>query len=488
MSNVLTLSKTISSQELIRYRKIQNNVQLSQFEAVTKVQSSDTELPMLFTSSGYLHEHANDFLLTRFNHPKLLNQLVQIDNRKRTFKKVTITTINNYADHIRNWLNICESQGISYLEADEPFLNGVLDILRDPEDNEKPLSERSIINYIDTWRLFYDYLSLMKISHKMTFPEKLTKTRNKSDSEKNSDMYNYAHKGTTTYQDDPLIENNRVIKIKNYSSQTLTELQFNALLDELGKVDLVYKIMAKVQLDTLMRINEVVHYIPCESNYLNPDWKNYALLKQSGEDFQSLTFIGKGQIERNIDLYIETIKFIDDHYMTAKLKDIDADITIYDYRKSLYLKNYLKSKQGKKSNYHTGSDILWLTKNGRPVSKTMYRNAFKKATSVLRAKKIINTRLIVRPHSLRHTGATLRLIKYGEKTGINISISNLDDINSFLQGLLGHSDEHTTRLYISTVRKMAIGELGKKTLHKYKDNFESDLISHPSVKKELDNF
>ena len=246
--------------------------------------------------------------------------------------------------------------------------------------------------------------------------------------------------------------------------------------------------MAKVQLDTLMRINEIVHYFPYEANNLNPDWMNFAMMRQSNMDFQVLHFIGKGQIKRNIDVDIRTMKFIDDYYLTAKLENINADVTIYDYRKSLFLSNFLKSKHGKKSNYNYSSDIIWLTKTGRPVSKTMYRNAFKKAAKILRATGIINMRTIIRPHGLRHTGTTLRLVKYGEETGIDISVSNIDDIAAFLRELLGHCDENTIRLYISTVRKLPIGELGKKTMHEYKDKFGTGLHKHPSVQKELDKF
>jgi integrase len=490
MNNVYEFPTSPSKSDITRYRYIQQQAEVSQTEAITKVQSGDTGLPILITSSGFLHEHANNFLLTRFFHFDFFNQLVELNSRKKTFKKVTINTLNNYADHIRNWLNICESQGVSYLEVDEAFLNGVLEIFRDPDldDNEMPITERSIENYVDTWRLFYNYLSLMKISHKMTFPNKVTKTRDKTDAEKNSDMYNYAHSSTTTYQDDPLIKNSRIIKIKNYASQALTEYQFNMLLEELGKIDLVYKIMAKVQLDTLMRINEIVHYFPYEANNLNPDWMNFAMMRQSNMDFQVLHFIGKGQIKRNIDVDIRTMKFIDDYYLTAKLENINADVTIYDYRKSLFLSNFLKSKHGKKSNYNYSSDIIWLTKTGRPVSKTMYRNAFKKAAKILRATGIINMRTIIRPHGLRHTGTTLRLVKYGEETGIDISVSNIDDIAAFLRELLGHCDENTIRLYISTVRKLPIGELGKKTMHEYKDKFGTGLHKHPSVQKELDKF
>ena len=201
-----------------------------------------------------------------------------------------------------------------------------------------------------------------------------------------------------------------LIFIKNYNNQALTEYQFNCLLKELRKIDIVYELMAKCQLDTLMRINEITHYFPYGKTKENPDWYNYGEMKMNQLDLQSLNFIGKGQKERSIDVDIRTMKYISDRYLTVK--ESGYDTTIYDQRKHLYLLNFLPSKSGVKSHYTKNSDVLWLNKYGKPVSKTMYRNAFQKVAKILRNKNIITSRIFLRPHGLRHTGATLRLIKY----------------------------------------------------------------------------
>lgn len=484
MKKTVELVSVNNKQTVYNFDDVQKKVIKAQLEPIQKFKSKSTQLPMLFTETGYLHEHANQFLLTRYQNYDFFNKLCVHNPGRKSFSSISLTTLNNIADHIRNWLNICSSQGISYLEADADFLDAVLEIMRDPEDDED-IEEISISIYISTWRLFYEYLDLMHINHRMDMPKKIRQERRKSPTEDNSNAYNYANKtATSVFFDDPLIENKNIRKIKDYSSQALTEKQFNCLLQELKKIDVVYAVMAKCQLDSLMRINEITHYFPHTNNSMNKDWKSYAGMVRANIDFQPLKFIGKGQIEREIDVDIRTIKFLEDKYLTAKEKN--SDITIYDNRKSLYLNKYLRSKTGKKSQYEVNSDVLWLSKQGRPISKTMYRNAFKKAAIALRDKGIINNRIFIRPHGLRHTGATLRLIKYSETTGIKICSANIDDIHVFLQEFLGHSDQKTTLLYISTVTKLRIGDLGKKTIHQYEDEWEDEIDNDPNLKRGID--
>lgn len=481
MINHLKLISTTSNVNKYQYNDIQHKVIKSQFESVSKVQSKSTTLPMLFTESGYLHDNANDFLLTRYHNYDFFNQLCEHNPGRKSFSSISIVTMNNYADHIRNWLNICASQGVSYLEVDVDFLEAVLEIMRDPEEDDNVL-EASILNYISTWRLFYEYLDLININHKMEMPNKIRQERHKSRTEDNSYMYNYTNKDKkSTYSDDPLIKSDKIVKTRNYNNQALTEYQFNCLLKELRKIDVVYGLMAKCQLDTLMRINEITHYFPYGKTRENPDWHNYAEMKINQFDLQPLKFIGKGQKERNIDVDIRTMKYISDRYLTVK--ESGYDNTIYDQRKHLYLLNFLPSKSGIKSNYTINSDVLWLNKYGKPVSKTMYRNAFKKVSKILRNKNIITSRIFLRPHGLRHTGATLRLIKYSEETGIDICTANIDDIHIFLQELLGHADQTTTQLYISTVRKLKVGNLSKKTIITNEDIWEEELERNPHLIK-----
>ena len=212
MTNHLKLISTTSKVDKYQYNDIQQKVMKSQFESVSKVQSKSTKLPMLFTESGYLHDNANDFLLTRYHNYNFFNRLCEHTLGRKSFSSISLVTLNNYADHIRNWLNICASQGVSYLEVDVYFLEAVLEIMRDPEDDDN-ISENSILNYISTWRLFYEYLDLINISHKMEMPNKIRQERYKSKAEDNSDVFNYTKKDKkSTYFDDPLIKNNKIVK------------------------------------------------------------------------------------------------------------------------------------------------------------------------------------------------------------------------------------------------------------------------------------
>jgi len=484
MSSVIELP---GESDLAKYNRLTNKVLSAQNEAVSFSPKRKKQIPMLICESGYLHEHANEFLLTRFHHAPFFNPLAIKTGRKKAFKNVTQSTITNHADHLRNWLNICASQGRSYLSVDENFLDSVLEIMRDDdcEDDEDHVEEASIQVYLNTWRLFYDYLDLINVSHKFKIPPKVRQERQVSALENSGNALNYANsKKTQSILVDPKVDSDRMVKIKDYTSQVLTEDQMKALISELKKIDVVYAVMAHVQLDTLLRINELVHYFPHEKNKLNKNWKNSGQLKIEGADFQDLKFIGKGQIERSIEVSIKTMKLISDKYLTDK--EIESDVTIYDKRKQLFITKYLNSKLGKESDYEIDSDVLWLSSRGTPVSKTMYRKAFAKAAKILRKKGIIDNRIYLRPHGIRHTGATLRLLQYQEETDIDIHMVNLDDIHAFIQELLGHAQPETTARYIETVNKLKVGDLALKTILRQEKFWEDEIGENAALAKGIE--
>lgn len=480
MSNIVEFPQS----DVERYRNLKNKILASQFEPVAFSPKRKKQVPMLIGESGYLHEHANEFLLTRFHHPEVFSPIAIKTGRKKGFSPVTLTTIKNYAEHIRNWLNICASQGRSYLNVDEAFLDSVLDVMRDDdcEDDEEPVKESSIQVYLNTWRLFYDYLDVINVSHTFKIPSKVRQERQKSRLEDEARPFNYAiSKKTNSILVDPKVKAKRMVKTKDYTSQVLTKEQMKCLITELSQIDIVYAVMAHVQLDTLLRINELVHHFPYEADKANKNWKSWGQLKLEEQECQKLKFIGKGQIEREIDVSIKTMKLLSDKYITAK--EENSDITIYDERKQLYLTKYLQSKLGKESEFDINSNVLWLSKNGTPVSKTMYRKAFAKAAKILRDKKIIDNRIYLRPHGIRHTGATLRLLKYQEEQGVEIHMANLDDIHAFIQELLGHVQPETTARYIETVGKLKIGDLALKTILRQEDFWEEELIKNSPLAK-----
>jgi integrase len=204
---------------------------------------------------------------------------------------------------------------------------------------------------------------------------------------------------------------------------------------------------------------------------------------------QPFKFIGKGQKAREINIDIQTMQMVSDKYITAKRNG--SDITIYDERVSIYKRKYVRTKWADKAGHTSESKFIWLTDKGRPVSKAMYRQAFAKALKVLRNPvnsdgAMIDESLYVRPHALRHTGATLRLLKYSKLTGVEICVANIDDINIFLQNLLGHSNFETTERYITTVRKIQVGGLARKTILSQADMWKDEFENTPILKKGID--
>lgn len=435
--------------------------------------------PMMFVKdTGYLHRHANEFLITRYKSPEFISDKLQM---------ITPVTLRNYAEHIRYWLNICAHTGKSYLEVDADYLKSVLRLLRE----DHGLAESSVSQYIQTWRLFYDFLSLTNTNHRMNLPAKVNTRRLISEAESASDFLNYTRKNNTVeINQEPLVDRRRITKKGSYISNVLDGEQLRAFIIEIAKIDIVYGVMAKVQYDTLLRISELIDYVPYESNAKNPNWKSYSELYTSGQPYQVLNFIGKGQKERKINFQLPTQQFLETNYIACRQKNDETnestELTIYEQRKHLFLTKYLPSKDGRKSKFTSSSDVLWLRKTGRPVSVGMYQEAFRETASKLKRKGVIPEHVKVVPHSMRHTGASLRLLKYKEETGVDIHIDNKGDIHAFLQDLLGHCDMNTTMLYIRTVRDQQFQNLAERTTDRMESVFESELQTNAALRAGLD--
>ena len=448
---------------------------------VEVIKNTSSDFPIVICKgTGYLHHHANEFLILRAKHKEFFQKESDKDKSARRWVTPSKGTLSNYADHIRYWLNICAHLNESYLQVDEGFFEDVLETMRDDR-----IAESSIRQYVGTWRQFYDYLHFSHIDCNMILPEKLKGRREKSESDNKSDLLNYAKKDSSIeYDFDPLIDEKRLKKTSDYSSQVLTTAQMRELINELRKIDVVYGVLAKVQFDTLMRIEEVLTYVPYEKNSLNPNFMNWGQLHLLGKDSQPLNFIGKGEKSRTLDLDIETLALIEEKYITAKPDS--SDITLYNSRKHLFLTKFLPSYDGKKSKYTPSSDVLWLSEEGRPVSKYMYQEAFRSAVKELRRKGAIEDSLRVRPHAMRHTGATLRLVKYHQESGVEIELHNDGAIHQFLKDLLGHEKMETTHRYIRTVTKLKIGYLAKKTITRNEDVWADEIKNNPALRKGIE--
>jgi integrase len=475
MNNIIYINPNNSS-----HKSEKKDFQSHQKVSIAK--RRDTDFPIVtIKDRGYIHMHANGFLLTRYNHPSIIDEILQQSNNQHIpLSHVTKQTIQNYAEHIRYWLNICALLETSYLYADYNFLQKVLMVLR--EDN---VAEGSLSQYISTWRLFYKYLEALGVPHQMDLPDKVSVSRMLSDAEQSGDFLNYTRKSNnTTVTVDPLVDASRIIKHASYTSQVLTQAQMKELISELRKIDIIYGVMAKVQFDTCLRISELVNYFPHTSNPLNPKFKCWGEMHVEGIQEQKFNFIGKGQIKRDIEIDIRTLELIETKFLTAKRPN--SDISLYTERKHKFLTYYLQTKLGKESKYTYDSDILWLTENGHPVSNDMYRDAFREASIVLKKKGIIPSHIHVRPHAMRHTGATLRLVNYREETGVDIHVKNDGDIHTFLQKLLGHSEMATTHKYIRTVRDKTFSNLAYKTIIKNEEVWDDELKKNPALRKGVD--
>ena len=77
-------------------------------------------------------------------------------------------------------------------------------------------------------------------------------------------------------------------------------------------------------------------------------------------------------------------------------------------------------------------------------------------------------------------------MKYSELTGVEICVANIDDINIFLQNLLGHSNSETTERYIATVRKIQIGGLARKTISSQVDMWKDAAEDNPVLRKGIE--
>lgn len=466
MSNVINFSS--SSEDKIKQC---NDRRLITTE-VEVVLRRDNNFPMiLHKNTGRLHEHANQFLMTRYYHCSFIDKKLD---------QVTSVTIKNYADHLRYWLNICSLLGTSYLGANYTFIHAVLATMR-----SEGTEESSISNYLATWRLFYQYLDKIGISHHMQLPAKTSIKRILSEAEQQGDFLNYTrNSNTVNVIRDPMIDVRRISTESSYSSQVLNIEQMKALISELRCIDIVYGLLAKVQFDTCLRISEIINYFSHTPNYLNPNFMSWGEMHINNIQLQKFNFIGKGQNKRQINLDIQTMLLIEKQFLSAK--NVDTDITIYTQRKIKFQTDYLRTKLGKRSKYQIDSSVLWLTEEGHPVSVYMYQEAFRTARKNLYETGIVPPHINVRPHSMRHTGASLRLAKYRKETGVDIHIDNDGDIHAFLKDLLGHEKMETTHRYIRTVRSKTFANLALKTIIRNEDLWEDEIKSNPTLRRGVD--
>ena len=438
---------------------------------IVQIPYGDTLFPMCVNTGVGPHEHLNDFLITRKNHVSYFNT----DYVK--YKKLTQQSLMNIASHMRTFMNILAELNKHYLFVTGTDITTILKTYRSHGRSENTLEQ-----YLNTWRLFYFYLTTERIEHCVhDLPAKVPTIVNKTDAEKEDDPFSYAKDNKKVVMVDECIEKNRKNDYSNYANQVLSLNEMDSLLEELAKIDIVYAVMATIQFHTLLRISEIVNEFPYKKNKLNPHWKTLARMKQLNLTEQKFNFIGKGK-DRKIYVELADMEIIFNYYLSLKEQ---GDITNYTLRHNLFLTKYLNSKLGKKSHFTEDSDVLWLTKGGHPVSIGMYQDAFRRSSEQLYAKNIAHN-VRIRPHSMRHSGATQALWAYQESEGVDLTYGNRLAIQTFLQRKLGHCNMETTLIYIYTAQSKLISKISLNVMKKTRGRFDKILKDNIILKKGLE--
>jgi site-specific recombinase XerD len=421
---------------------------------LTIVKLDNEDVPVAVDLGVGPNDDVNGFLLSRYYYRK------EFATHDYMPKILTPITIKNMADHMRTLMNALADLKKHYLYLTGAGLVKILDMAR-----ENGKSEDTLQVYLNTWRQFYEYLSRENVDHAcIDLPPKYKKKVRKDASQKDDDPFSHAKSDTKTITIDPCINQRRKKNYKDYSDHVLSLEENDKVLAELAKIDIVYAVMAAIQFQTLLRINEVVTYFPNKKNGLNPDWNNYSQMRRQELKKQKFHFIGKGSVdnEREIDVAFEEVEMIFKYYMSVKEV---GDTTAYTQRFSLFITKYLTSKKGKKSQWTTDSDILWIAKSGNPVSVGMYQEAFRKVEKKLH-KEGIATSVRIRSHGQRYTGGTHALWQYKKVVGVDITEANKKDIQVFLQCKYGHMDMETTLKYIATATSKRISNISEEVTEK----------------------
>ncbi|SFC36924.1 site-specific integrase [Pseudoalteromonas denitrificans] len=389
--------------------------------------TKDGDVPIPYYKGGEVQTHLLDFLICRYHYRTLL---------RAELRSATPITIKNIAHHVAYLINIFEenedehgnNSPIDYREATFELVSQIITSLHDDYE----WAGESLKIYAGSWRLFYEFLTIEGVNHNMVFPEK-TLIQQRTD--KDDDFLSHTRKNVRNTEIETAVPDRYCVKRDDYRNSIISMEQWFQLYAYLYKVDPVYAVMAATMMQTFLRIGGVMQF-PNGITKSNKHWKRYAQLKQSKALYQRFNYIKKGQSPSNCMVHVSTMKMIFNEYLEP----------LYQKRQELYLEKYITKKNAKKQNRDSSSKFTWLNKNGTPVSMRELQDAFKKASDALDFE--------VTPHTLRHTGATQLLYRWGKEKGIEITDANSPDIHSWLQYQLGHQNLATTKLYVTTVHRL----------------------------------
>lgn len=388
--------------------------------AISFLYHSDLEIEVPIKSDGHVHEVFFNFLFTKKNSLNLFSKAV---------KKPTPITIHNIAYKVKYLIDTFEENGIEVYQASFEDIKSIMEFMHD-----NGFSGESIQTYTTAWRQYYEFIDKSNIYNEMSFPEQ---THFDKRTDKESDFLSHTSHRTEKRIKDNTVPDEWLTDKATYAKEVLTMNEFWSLYKALDNLDRVYAVMAFTMLQTFLRIGGIVQF-PKIANAMNPSWKSYDSLKQLNKSSQELTFINKGGKRNSCLVTTKTLQFIQEQYLECE--DLD-----YEQRRKLLISNYIPSSFCKKTEIGKYPP-LWLNKNGTPVSVSELQGAFRKASSVIGRK--------VKPHYMRHTGATHLLMNYELATGIKLNMSLLSDVHTWLSMQLCHNQFKTTARYIKTVMKL----------------------------------
>ncbi|MBU2969231.1 site-specific integrase [Pseudoalteromonas sp. C2R02] len=398
-------------------------------------QCKGSEYPIPYREGGEVHTDLLSYLICRK------------ENRSRlggNLRPASDRTILNKANHIVFLLNLFEESDLDYREAEFKDVETIIESLYHEYDWEGD----SLKVYVSTWRAFYDFLTLEAVDHNMIFPERGTVMFEK---DKDNDFQSHTkrtHKAaieTETAVPDEYCEHK-----DDYRNDVISMRQFWKLYEYLYKnEDPVYAVMAATMLQTFLRIGGVMQF-PKGVNKRNPMWRTLDEMKDKKQVWQSLSYRKKGGAIGTCIVHKETLQMIHDEYLSEH----------YNKYNDLFITNYCETLHAYKKGITPSDSFTWLNKHGTPVSIRLLQQAFERASAALG--------FSVHTHTMRHTGATQLLYRWGKENGIEVTEAIATDIHSWLKLQLGHADMETTYRYIRTVYRLkaqdAISELLPATL------------------------
>ena len=406
---------------------------------------------------GILQYDFAHYLTVRFRSPNKI---------RANMSKATEETMRHIANDTRMLLENLSNNNIKIQEA--TFADHIQPLLESLSAQGNWTPETYNIRY-SRWRDYFDYLVSRGKTIKAIFPPKQTRKRTVNDED---NLINYAVDNTETCQHDT--GHKTVGKKSNYIDRVISVDQFDELYKELYKIDPVYAVMAKVDMFTMLRIENLVQ-IPFRKSPLNRrNWMLYPEFQRSGRKKLKFNCVGKFGKTLKVDVWPAAIQAIYDEYVSP----------FYAERKQLFDNVYMHRKNPSLRQGKTilPKDILWLNENGTPVKPWMMQKAFREASK--------NLNFDIEPHFLRHTGATHLLYGYCKKQGIEPDEKLASVFHQVLKGILCHEKVETTRMYIRTLIEQK-AEIYIPLIHDDMKNMVEPTLNEgvaDSVAKTLDEF